>query len=413
MLMSLPAGLLADRVSKRTVILSMKWLELALMVAGTALLVIWPRQPYPLMAVLVLLGAQAALFSPAKYGILPEILPHDRLSSGNGLLEMWSNLGIIAGMVGGGVLHELCGGQAWMAGLPLAILSVMGLAAAYSVPRVPPARRDGGLARTVEIAWTSIRSDRILRLAVYGQVFVWSISSVFPAPILAYVKSDLGMNDSLSGVPMAVLGIGIGVGSVLAGKLSSAKVEYGLIPFGALGLTLWTLILASTGPGRVMTLVLLGLIGISSGIVFVPLNALLQWRAPADRRGAVIALTNVLVYAGMIAGSAAALGLAAAGVSSLGTLLGASVVLAGGFVWSLWLVPDAFLRFILLILAGTLYRVRVIGRSNVPQEGGALLTPNHVSFVDGLFIIASIDRPVRFVVYAPYFEHPILGLVLR
>src|SRR4029077_11650660 len=117
-----------------------------------------------------------------------------------------------------------------------------------------------------------------------------------------------------------------------------------------------------------------------SGLLFVPLNALLQWRSPDDRRGAIIAMANVLVYAGMLVGSVLALVLAEAGISPRGTFLGVSIVLLGCFFWALTLVPDAFLRFILIGLAHTIYRVRVIGRSNVPSEGGALLVPNHVSF---------------------------------
>ena len=154
-------------------------------------------------------------------------------------------------------------------------------------------------------------------------------------------------------------------------------------------------------------------LGIFSGLLFVPLNALLQWRSPADRRGAVIAMANVLVYGGMVLGTFLALVLARAGVSARGTFLVASIVLGGGFVWALSLVPDAFLRFILIGLAHTLYRVRIVGRSNIPSEGGALLVPNHVTFADGLFVIASTDRPVRFVVYAAYFERPFIGWVLR
>ncbi|HEX8204062.1 MAG TPA: MFS transporter, partial [Isosphaeraceae bacterium] len=413
MLVSLPAGVLADRVSKRSVILAMKGLELALMIAGAVVLYLHPAGGRPALAILVLLGVQAALFSPAKYGILPEILPHERLSAGNGLMEMWNNLAIIAGTVAGGILLRLSRGQPWHGGLALVGLSAAGLVAAFGVPRVPAARAAGGLAETVRIAWQAIRADRILRLAIAGQVVVWTVASLIPAPILAYSRRVLGLAEWQTGLPLAALGVGVGIGSVLAGKISGAKVEYGLLPLGALGLTALTLAFAVVGPGPAATFVLMGLIGVFSGLLFVPLNALLQWRAPADRRGAVIALANVLVFGGMLAGSALALGLASAGISARGTFLGASVALAFGSVWALGLVPDAFLRFMLLVLAATVYRVKVLGREHVPREGGALLAPNHVSFADGLFLIASVDRPVRFVVHAEFFRHPVLGLFLR
>ena len=360
-----------------------------------------------------MLGVQAALFSPSKYGILPEILPHEKLSSGNGLMEMWANLAIIGGTVAGGVIVSLTGGRPWLGGAFLSVLSAVGLVAALGVPQVPVARSEGGLVETLKIGWSTIRADRILRLAVCGQIFVWSIASLVPAPVLSYASRVLGLEEWKTGLPLAAIGLGIGIGSVAAGRISGAKVEYGLLPLGAIGLTLSTLGFALAGPGLAGTIGFMALIGIFSGLLFVPLNALIQWRSPEDRRGAVISLANMLVNVGMLAGSILAMVLAGAGFSARGTFLGASVVLAAGTVWALWLVPDAFLRFILIMLAGTLYRLKVLGRSNVPAEGAALLTPNHVSFADGLFVIAAIDRPIRFVVYSEYFRRPLIGRFLR
>ncbi|MFO0907530.1 MAG: acyl-[ACP]--phospholipid O-acyltransferase [Isosphaeraceae bacterium] len=413
MLVSLPAGVLADRVSKRTVILAMKVFELVLMLAGTAVLLLNPAGGLGGLVVLGLLGVQASLFSPAKYGILPEILPHEKLSAGNGLLEMLTNLAIIAGTVAGGVILGWARTRPWLGGLGLAALSVVGLLAAFTIPRVPAARAEGGLRKTVSIAWEAIRTDRILRLAIIGQVFVWSIASLVPPPVLSYAKKALALPEAETGLPLAALGVGIGMGCMAAGRASASKVEYGLLPLGAIGLTLTTLIFAAWGPGFWGTIAVMAALGVSSGFLFVPLNALIQWRASEDRRGAVIALTNVLVFGGMFLGSLLALTLAQVGVAARGTFLGASIVLACGTIWALSLVPEAFLRFLLFLLSHTVYRLRVLGRVNVPAEGGALLTPNHVSFVDGLFLIGSIDRPIRFVVYADYFDRRLLGRFLR
>jgi acyl-[acyl-carrier-protein]-phospholipid O-acyltransferase/long-chain-fatty-acid--[acyl-carrier-protein] ligase len=411
-IVSLPAGLVADRISKRSVLVAMKVFELILMLAGAAALFVQPHGGWLAIGVLGLVGVQTAFFVPAKYGILPEILPHQRLSSGNGLLEMTSNLAMLAGIAGGGLILRLVGDQTWVGGLILAVLAVFGLLASLSIPPVKPARTEGGLAATVQMAWQAIKADRVLRLALIGQVFVWTIATLVPPVILAYDDVHLGLKDQ-SGLPLVALGIGVGFGCLLAGKLSASKVEYGLLPLGALGLTLSALAFAAIGPALLGTIVVLTFLGIFSGLLFVPLNALLQWRSPADRRGAVIAMTNLLVYGGMILGTALALVLARAGVSARGTFLAASIVLAGGFVWALSLVPDAFLRFILMGLAHTIYRVRIVGRSNIPAEGGALLVPNHVTFADGLFVMASTDRPVRFMIYANYFTRPLIGPILR
>ena len=135
------------------------------------------------MAILGLLGVQAALFSPSKYGILPEILPHEKLSSGNGLLEMWTNLAIIGGTVAG--RRDRLAGRAagpGSAGLLLSVLSAVGLLAALGDPAGPGRPSEGGLVETLRIGWAAIRADRILRLAICGQIFVWSIASLVPRP---------------------------------------------------------------------------------------------------------------------------------------------------------------------------------------------------------------------------------------
>jgi acyl-[acyl-carrier-protein]-phospholipid O-acyltransferase/long-chain-fatty-acid--[acyl-carrier-protein] ligase len=408
MLVSIPAGVLADRLSKRTVLITIKAFEVLLMAGGTAVLLLGPSHGKLPLVVLGLMGVHSAFFSPAKYGILPEILPHEQLSSGNGLLEMWTFLAIISGTVAGGTLLDWAGKSTWIAGLVLTSLAGLGFLASWIVPRVQPARSEGGVATTAKIAWDALRSDRILRLAILGAVLFWAIASLVGQDILVYGKSVLGLRDRTVGLPLAVLAVGIGLGAVLAGKLSASKVEYGLLPLGAIGLTLFLLTLGALTPGIVGTLILMALLGVASGMLVVPLNALIQWRSPADRRGAVIALSNTFVFGGVLVGSLGATALSEAGLTAGGILLAASVAAAAGTVWALWLLPEALLRLVLVLLTHTFYRLRVVGRENVPARGGALLVPNHVAFVDGLFLLASLDRPVRFVMEASYYHHPLL-----
>ncbi len=412
-LFSLPAGVLADRVSKRTVIVAMKVLELILMLTGALALYLHPAGGWPAMTVLFLVGVQTALFMPAKYGILPELLPHEDLSEGNGLLETISNLTLLAGLVCGGLIFNGVRHHLFLAPLSLAALSVMGLLAARRIPLVAPARAEGGLFATIRIAWQAIKADRVLGLALIGQIFVWTVGTLVPPPIMAYDAAQLGLRDWQVSLPLAAMGIGVGVGCLLAGKISGATVEYGLLPFGALGLTITTLAFALIGPQVFGTVIVLGLLGLFSGFLIVPLNAIIQWRSPPDRRGAILAVANALVYAGMLIGSVVALALGDHGIGARGTFRGTSFVLGCAFLWSLTLVPQAFLRFLMVGLAHTLYRVRVVGRPNVPVQGGALLVSNHVTFADGLFIITSIDRPVRFMVYHKYFNRRLIGPVLR
>ena len=160
------------------------------------------------------------------------------------------------------------------------------------------------------------------------------------------------------------------------------------------------------------TFLVLGFLGVSCSFIFVPLNAILQWRSPPDRRGAVISFSNTCVFTGILLGSLAGGSLANAGLSTSNIFLVTAGVTIGGTLWALWLMPDVFLRLVFVILTNTFYRLRIVGQQHVPQSGGALLVPNHMSFVDGFILMASIDRPILFVVDVAYATHPLLKWVM-
>lgn len=333
-LMSIPAGVLADRVSKRSVIVALKALEIALMLgAGAALWVDPGGGPLPL-GLLACMGAQSALFSPAKYGILPEILPERDLSRGNGLLEMCSFLAIIAGTYAGGLLLWCAGEDTWVIGAVLAALAAVGFGASLWIPPVAPARSQGGVSATWKGAASALREDRPLRLAVLATVFFWALASLVSQDILIYGKVVLGLSDAAVGLPLTALALGIAVGSPVAGALArgarDAPLEYGLIPLGLGGIASFTLGIGLLAPGFAGTLGLMLPLGISSGLLAVPLNVLTQWRSPKDRRGALIAYSNTFVFAGVIAGSLGANALSRAGLSPAGILLAVSALAAAG-----------------------------------------------------------------------------------
>jgi len=321
MLASLPAAYIADRFSKRSVIIGMKFIEILLMASVGYNLYLHPADRLLPFAILAFMGAQSALFSPAKFGLLPEVLPHNKLSEGNGLLQMWTMLAIIAGTAVAGPLSDAFGAsRPWVVGVVFAVLAVAGFFAALTVPKVPPARAKGDRGGTFRDAFAAIREDRVLRLAILGAAYLWAIASLLGQDILVYSKATLGLSDTLSGLPLAVLGVGIAIGSVLAARLSAGKVEYGLIPAGAVGMTLVTLALGLFGPGVVGTNILMLLLGTFGGLILVPIHAVMQWRAPAARRGAVIAVANILVYAGILVGSLSAYGMSLLGVPPRGSL---------------------------------------------------------------------------------------------
>jgi len=407
-LLSLVGGSLADRLSKRTVIIAMKIAEVVLMAAGAVALWLNPTGGILPLIVLFGMGVHSALFSPSKYGILPELIPHERLTAGNALLEVWTFAAILTGTAAGGFLLQTAGEQLWVAPLVLTVLSVAGLIASFGVPRVVPARTAGGIGSTIRGAWTAVRAERILRFSIAGGVLFWTIASLFAQNLLIYAKTVLHLSDAMSGLPLTLLSVGIGVGAMLVGWLSQNRVEYGLIPLGAVGVFISLSFLGALSPPWWGTFLVMGPLGIASAFIFVPVNAILQWRSPPDRRGAVISFANTCVFTGILLGSLVGGSLANAGLSTSNIFLAAAGVTVAGTLWVLWILPDAFIRLLLVILTNTLYRLRIVGQQHVPQSGGALLVPNHMSFVDGFLLMASVDRPIRFVVDAAYATHPLL-----
>lgn len=424
MIFSLPGGSLADRFSKGKIILGTKILEVVIMCACTISLYLAPTQLLIPFILLGMMGMQSALFGPSKYGIMPEILPLDKLSKGNGLLEMWTMIAIIAGTGMGPILLAADAGGShtdltWLGPLWLTILSIAGLIGAFFVPSPAPTTISSrGMLTTLKDAWGAIQKDRALWVAIMGSLCYWSITSLLGQNILVYAKTlvkDLGNGELYQGVPPASYGIGIALGALLGGKLSHGRIEYGFIPLGAMGFALTSMVLGILQPDMLGTVIILIFMGISAGLLIVPLHATVQWRAPEDQRGSIIALGNILDIAGMIIGS-----LIAAGTSFLGfdlgmTLLASAILVVLATIVAIKVFPQALVRLSFIILAKIFYRLRIVGIENVPKEGPVLLASNHLSLADALFLLASVDRPVHFIMSDQYYNkwliHPIAKLM--
>ena len=194
LLFSLPAGALADRMSKRTVLIATKGLELVLLAIACIGLLLLPQNLIIPYTILALMGMQSALFSPAKYGIMPELLPEEKLSKGNGLLETWTMLAIIGGTGLGPIFmaadHEgTRPAMTWLAPVWLLLLSFGGFVTSFAIPKVQQSRKDHcGVLASILKAWKTINSDNILFLAVVGSAFYWFIISLLGQNVLVYAK---------------------------------------------------------------------------------------------------------------------------------------------------------------------------------------------------------------------------------
>jgi acyl-[acyl-carrier-protein]-phospholipid O-acyltransferase/long-chain-fatty-acid--[acyl-carrier-protein] ligase len=410
-LFSLVGGFLADRFSKRGVTIWTKVFELGVMLFAAAALV-EPNLRLALAAIF-LVCTQGAFFGPSKYGLLPELLPPEKLSWGNGVLELGTFLAIIAGSVSGSFLAEAFGGREFYSGALLLGFTIVGLLWSFGISRVPaadPAKRFH-LASLIDV-WSPmklIRGDRVLWLAVLGNTYFFFVAGLLQFNIFIYGQDALHIRSTEGGFLQAAIAIGIGLGSFAAGYLSAGKIEYGLIPLGSIGMTLLGLCLAIPDLSFRAVLALLAALGFFGGFFIVPISALIQHRPEENKKGIIIGAANWLSFVGI--GAASGVYYAATHFLHLspgGIFFWSALATLGATAYLLWLLPDSLLRLLLWIATHTLYRLDVEGRENVPARGGALLTPNHVSMADAVLLIASIDRPIRFLMFKGSYEHPLV-----
>jgi acyl-[acyl-carrier-protein]-phospholipid O-acyltransferase/long-chain-fatty-acid--[acyl-carrier-protein] ligase len=415
------SGWLADRFSKRAVIVWCKAAEIVLMLLVVA--AILSGQVALLFAVLFLVGAQAALFAPAKYGSIPEILRTESLSAGNGVMAMVTVMASAAGTVAGLKLAEATGPAGTVhIGISTAVLvgtAIVGWLTSLGIGALPAGRP--GLPFPLDPltrSWKQLRllgSNRPLMRTALGIAFFYSLATLTQANVKLYGEAVLKLGESGVSWLLLALVIGVGLGSVLAGIWSGGRVELGIVPLGAVSIVATSLALFASGSGidpaqdvslqRAfhLTLIALVLLGASAGLFDVPLEAFLQHRSPRETRGTLLAASNFVTFVGILCTS----GILYASqhwlkLSARATFLAAGLATIPIALYVLLLLPQATIRFVTWLLSRTVYRLRIYGRENLPETGGALLVANHVTWLDGVFILISSSRPIRMLAYADY-----------
>jgi acyl-[acyl-carrier-protein]-phospholipid O-acyltransferase/long-chain-fatty-acid--[acyl-carrier-protein] ligase len=404
---SMHSGSVADRFSKRSVIVYTKLLEIFIMVAGIG--VMMTGNLHAAVAVMFFMGIQSAYFGPSKYGILPELVPEKYLSWANGIMELTTFLAIILGTFVGTVFIEKLGAFSPVAMYILVSLSILGFILSFRVPMVPAAAPDKPLGynpyqelkQNLEIA----RKDRVLWLSMWGNGFFWFLSGLLYSNIPVFGTAVLHLNNMDTGSLLVALAMGIGIGSYAAGHLSGNKIEYGLIPLGAIFISIFSADLAWSVDSEWRARVALMILGLGAGFFAVPINALIQHRPGHQEKGGIQGTAYFLSNVGLIASSAAFFLLTyVLKLSPTQVFLAGALITVVATAYAIWLLPDALLRLLLWILSHTLYRVQVVGRDNVPDKGGAMFVANHLSFLDALFVIGSTDRFVRFIMAEEYYN---------
>jgi len=429
LVLAAPAGYLADRFSKRSVIVACKVAEIAIMALGIVAIMI--GNLWFLFFVVAMMGMQSALFSPAKLGSIPELLRTEKISAANGLFGLTTVIATVVGMVVGNVLSDQIREDSAIgitqSAVTLIGVAVVGLLFSLLITRLVaanPARTFpwNALPQMVRDFRILASSRPLLRVAL-GIMFFWSVGALAQLNIDAFAFES-GATKQSHNVPLLLsLVAGVGVGSVLAAVWSGGRVELGILPLGAAGIALAAMLLFTVpvdvfSPGTPWSFnliyagVLLFALGISAGLFDVPLAAYMQHRSPPESRGSVLASSNFITFSGILC--TAVLFSVLRAPSSGGEPLFSSrqIYLVCGlftipvFIYIVWLIPQASIRFVVWLISKTVYRIRVHGHDNLPERGGALLVANHVSWLDGILMLLTSSRPVRVVAFAGNFTNP-------
>jgi 1-acyl-sn-glycerol-3-phosphate acyltransferase len=432
-LFSATAGQIADKLEKSRLMRGIRLVEILTMLV--AALALWHARIEWMLVLIFMLGTLAAFFGPVKYAIMPQHLSDAELVGGNALVDTGTFVAILIGLLAGGALTTL--------GLPglratavlLVAVAIAGYLVSRAIPRAPATAPDLKVSFNIFAeTWRNIRiarGNRPVFLAILGISWFWMFGSMFIAQLPNYTRVILAGSQTLVIVLTFALTIGIGLGSLLCERLSGRKIEIGLVPFGSIGLSAFSIDLyfafpAAIAAQHVSTAAFFGLdnsvrlivdligIGAFGGFFTVPLYAMILSRTPASHRARIIACNNIVNALFMVGGgllAVVALSFWHFNIPQLFLL--AAVINAGVAIYIYTLVPEFLMRFLTWIFIHVMYRIRTADLDRIPQDGAAVLVSNHVSLMDALVIGGMVRRPVRFVMDHNIFRIPVLSFIFR
>jgi 1-acyl-sn-glycerol-3-phosphate acyltransferase len=432
LLFSATSGQLADKYDKTVMFRFVKNLEIAIMLL--AAWGYWHSDVPVLLTCVFLMGLHSTLFGPVKFAYLPQHLNERELTGGNGMVEMGTFVAILLGQVAGGLLVAIPEVGRHDVAFACVGVALLGRLTAQFVPASPST--DPGLRinwNPISETWRNLKlahSNLVVFRSLLGISWMWFFGAVFLSQFPSFAKEVLHGNEQVASLLLVVFSIGIGTGSLLCEVFSRRHVEIGLVPLGAIGMSVFAVdlyfasralpaadlmglgvFLAQSAHWRVMADLML--LSLFAGLYSVPMYALIQLRSQATHRARIIAANNILNALFMIASSLIAGVLLTSGFSIAQIFLFTGLANAVVAIYIFLLVPEYLLRFVAWVLSHFVYRFKVQGDEHIPTQGAAILVSNHVSFVDAILLMAASPRPIYFLMDHRIFQVPVLGWLFR
>ncbi len=432
LLFSATAGQLTDKFDKTRMIRFVKNLEIAIM-----LIAAWGflrADAAVLLGCVFLMGLHSTLFGPVKFAYLPQVLDARELTGGNGMVEMGTFVAILLGQVAGGLLVAVPEIGHTAVAVACVLLALVGRGVAQAIPPAPAT--DPGLVinwNPFSETWRNLRlahGNLVVFRSLLGISWMWFFGAVFLSQFPSFAKEVLHGNEQVASLLLVVFSVGIGIGSLLCETLSRRQVEIGLVPLGAIGMSVFAIDLyfaahalppvAEMGlgafvgqPAHWRVMADLGLLSLFAGLYSVPMYALIQLRSQPTHRARIIAANNILNALFMIASAVIAGALLKSGFTIPQIFLFTGIANAVVAFYIFMLVPEYLLRFVAWMLSRFVYRFDVRGEEHIPVDGPAVLVCNHVSFIDAVLLMAASPRPIRFIMDHRIFRVPVLGWLFK
>ncbi|MFT5481479.1 MAG: acyl-[acyl-carrier-protein]-phospholipid O-acyltransferase [Halieaceae bacterium] len=416
-----PSGFLADKYPKHLII---RYGAMAAVVA-TLLITFCYYQGWfwAAFSLTLALAIQSAVYSPAKYGYIKELVGKEKLAPANGVVQAVTISGILLGtFVFSGLFEaflrnqEITGSTVIMTsvapvGWVLVVLALCELALCYRLPAKRSTdqdmrfvREDYFRLRYLQRNLAAIRARPVIWLSIVGLATFWGISQVLLAAFPAFAKETLNETNTLviQGI-LACSGIGIITGSLIAGRMSRNYIETGLIPIGAVGIALLITVIPSLETAGTMAVAFV-VLGMAGGMFIIPLNSLIQFHAEEQHLGTVLAGNNWVQNVTMLSFLTMTALFAVSGIGSVGLFYILTLAAIIGTGYTVYKLPHSLARLIASAILKRRYHIEVVGFANLPPQGPVLLLGNHISWIDWALVQIACPRPVRFVMQRQIYE---------
>lgn len=402
LLFSASSGTLADRFSKRDIIVLTKIFELITM--GLAVIAFAWESALGAYTILFLLAVQSAIFGPSKYAIIPELVESNQISKANGLMTSFTFLAIILGTFLASFFVDITGKNFVLSSTVCTVVALIGMCTSFCIEHTPPAGSTKQF--TVRFLWDIYQTLLIARqqpsllAAICGSAYFLFLGAYVQLNMIPFAVEALNLTDVQGGYLFLVVALGIGCGSVTAGKISGKQVELGMVPLAGLGISIGLYILSNYSTNLPAVITLIGLVGVLGGIFQVPLDSYIQVASPSRYRGQIIAATNFLSFFGVLLASgllytvSEILDLRADKGFALLSLL--TLMLTALLAFQFF---DYVTRFLAMILSRFYFKISFYGRDNL-LDSPVIYVCHQTSWNDTLLILGSQRRRMRFFIEA-------------